>query len=105
MSDIAKPLDEPPTPWNITYTLSNDSENKSPTLCLNMIVKNESKIIRRLLKSTLKWIDSYCICDTGSTDNTVEISETFYKENNIQGKIVYEPFQDFGYNRSFALKT
>ena len=105
MSDIAKPLDEPPTPWNITYTLSNDSENKSPTLCLNMIVKNESKIIRRLLKSTLKWIDSYCICDTGSTDNTVEIIETFYKENNIQGKIVYEPFQDFGYNRSFALRA
>lgn len=105
MSDIAKPLDEPATPWNITYTLSNGSENTSPTLCLNMIVKNESKIIRRLLKSTLKWIDSFCICDTGSTDNTVEIIETFYKENNIPGKIVYEPFQDFGHNRSFAMRA
>ena len=46
-----------------------------PTLCLNMIVKNESKIITRLLESVLPIIDTYCICDTGSTDNTIEVIE------------------------------
>ena len=77
----------------------------SPSLCLNMIVKNESKIIIRLLSSVLPIIDSYCICDTGSTDNTVELIETFFKEINIPGKIVNEPFKNFAHNRNFALKS
>ena len=73
-------------------------------ICLNMIVKNENKIIQRLLESVLPLIDCYCICDTGSTDDTVSIIQTFFNSHNIYGKIVYEPFRDFGYNRTFALK-
>jgi glycosyltransferase involved in cell wall biosynthesis len=69
-----------------------------------MIVKNESKIIERFLSSVAPWIDSYCICDTGSTDNTIEIIRTFFEKANLPGKIVQEPFRNFGYNRSFALK-
>lgn len=76
----------------------------SPTLCLNMIVKNESAIIERLLKSVAPWIDSYCICDTGSTDNTIEIIERFFAQAGIPGVVVQEPFKNFGYNRSFAVK-
>jgi glycosyltransferase involved in cell wall biosynthesis len=76
-----------------------------PTLCLNMIVKNESRIIRRLLQSVAPVIDSYCICDTGSTDDTVSIIEAFFQEHKIPGKIIREPFRDFGYNRSIALKA
>ena len=75
-----------------------------PSICLNMIVKNESKIICRLLTSVLQIIDSYCICDTGSTDGTPNIIQEFFKEAGIPGRIIYEPFRDFGYNRSFALK-
>ena len=77
----------------------------SPTLCLNMIVKNESKIITRLLTSVLPIIDTYCICDTGSTDNTIELIETFFKERGISGKIVNEAFKNFAHNRNFALKS
>ena len=77
--------------------------SKIPKLCLNMIVKNESKVILRLLNSVIPIIDTYCICDTGSTDNTIELIETFFNERGISGKIVKEPFRDFGYNRSFAL--
>ena len=92
--------------WNITYSLKdNASKSELPTLCLNMIVKNESRIIERLLASVDRFIDSYCICDTGSTDNTIEIIETFFKSKNKPGKIVQEPFRDFGYNRTFALKA
>jgi glycosyltransferase involved in cell wall biosynthesis len=75
------------------------------TLCLNMIVKNESHIIERLLLSVTPFIDSFCICDTGSTDNTVQIIRSFFSDKNIQGKVIQEPFQDFGYNRSFALNA
>lgn len=77
--------------------------NSNPTLCLNMIVKNESKIITRLFNSVLPIIDSYCICDTGSTDNTCEIITNYFKEKNIPGKIVLEPFKNFCHNRTFAL--
>jgi len=79
------------------------NSDKVPTLCLNMIVKNESKIITRLLESVLPIIDTYCICDTGSTDNTKEIIKDFFDKRNIQGKIVEEPFKNFEYSRNLAL--
>lgn len=78
--------------------------HNSPTLCLNMIVKNESRIIKRLLDSVISIIDTYCICDTGSTDNTIEIIEEYFKEKSIYGKVVKEPFINFCHNRNFALK-
>ena len=76
-----------------------------PTLCLNMIVKNESNIITRLFDSVLTIIDCYCICDTGSTDDTVIIIQKYFKEKNIPGKIVYEPFKNFCHNRNFSLNS
>jgi len=90
MSKIFKINAEPPLP-------------PTPTLCLNMIVKNESRIIGRLLESVYPFIDSYCICDTGSTDNTAEMIRAFFDSKQIPGKVIFEPFRDFGYNRSFAL--
>ena len=80
-------------------------DTPAPTLCLNMIVKNESKIIRRLMESVSSIIDCYCICDTGSTDDTIEIINTFFLQKNIPGKVVTEPFKNFAYNRSFALQA
>ena len=38
-----------------------EDENYLPTVCLNMIVKNENKIITRLFDSVLPIIDTYCI--------------------------------------------
>ena len=63
--------------------VSKEEIEKTPKLCLNMIVKNESKVIRRLLESAAPIIDSYCICDTGSTDDTKEIIRDFFKSRNI----------------------
>ena len=84
--------------------MSITQNDKIPRLCLNMIVKNESKIILRLLESVAPIIDAYCICDTGSTDNTVQLIEDFFTVKGIPGKIPKEPFRDFAHNRSFALK-
>lgn len=85
--------------------IENIDKDKNPTLCLNMIVKNESKIIRRLLESVLPVIDCYCICDTGSTDNTVQLIQEFFNTKNISGKIVNEPFKNFAHNRNFSLQS
>ena len=78
---------------------------KIPTVCLNMIVKNEAKVITRMLQSVLPMIDSYCICDTGSTDNTTALIETFMRQHSVPGMILHEPFRDFGHTRSFALQA
>ena len=70
------------------------------TLCLNMIVKNESAIIRNCLESIAPWLDYWCIHDTGSTDNTVQIIETFFRERGIPGEMHHTPWKNFGYNRT-----
>ena len=77
------------------------------TLCLNMIVKNESHIIEKTLKMLTETLDfSYwVISDTGSTDNTKEIIKTFFKNLNIPGELVEHEWRDFGYNRTKALES
>lgn len=70
-----------------------------------MIVKNESKIITRLFDSVVDIIDSYLICDTGSTDNTPNIINDYFANKGIPGKVIVEPFKNFEYNRTFALKA
>src|SRR3972149_12094275 len=73
------------------------------TICLTMIVKNESKIITRCLDSVINYIDYWVICDTGSSDNTIEIIIDYFKDR-IKGELYAIPWQDFGYNRSQAVK-
>lgn len=70
------------------------------TLTLVMIVKNESAIIKRCLDSIKNYIDYIVISDTGSTDNTVEIINTYLTENNIKGKVYNDEWKNFGYNRT-----
>ena len=90
---------------NITFTIESIPIKKVPTLCLNMIVKNESKIIYRMFDSVIDLIDTWCICDTGSTDNTKELIQEYFDKKGKPGKIIEEPFRDFGYNRTVALKA
>ena len=75
-----------------------------PKICLNMIVKNESKIIERLLTSVVGFIDEIFIVDTGSSDNTIEKITEFMKNNNIKGQVLQHHFVNFGLTRSFALE-
>ena len=60
------------------------------TICLNMIVKNESAIIEQTLSNLLSKIkiDYYVISDTGSTDNTKQIIKNFFDSKNILGEIL-----------------
>ena len=71
------------------------------SLCLNMIVKNEAKIIARSLRSVRPFITSYAISDTGSTDGTEEVIRQ--ELAGIPGEIHHEPWVDFSHNRNLAL--
>ncbi|MAI12720.1 MAG: hypothetical protein CMM15_01770 [Rhodospirillaceae bacterium] len=76
------------------------------TLCLNMIVKDESHIIQQTLQNICETLtlDYWVICDTGSTDNTMEIIKTFFAQKKIPGELFQEPWSDFGHNRTIALQ-
>lgn len=69
-----------------------------------MIVKNESRIIERLLESVKDIVDCVSICDTGSQDNTVELIEKFLKKNAIPGKVHKEQWRNFGHNRTLSVQ-
>jgi GR25 family glycosyltransferase involved in LPS biosynthesis len=77
------------------------------TMGLNMIVKNESHLIKDTLKKLVKKVrfDYWCISDTGSTDGTQDIIRQFFAEAGIPGDLVEHEWKDFGYNRTQALNS
>lgn len=65
---------------------------------LLLMVKNESAILERCLAAVESVVDAFCICDTGSTDNTCELAREFLKTHD--GCLTEVPWKDFGYNRT-----
>ena len=75
-----------------------------PKLCLSMIVKNETHIIKECLDSIYKYVDYWVIVDTGSTDGTQELIKNFFAEKGIPGELHERPWVGFGDNRTEALQ-
>lgn len=73
-----------------------------PTICLNMIVKNEAHVIRRCLDSVRPLTDTWVIVDTGSSDGTQELIREHLKD--IPGELFERPWKNFGHNRAEALE-
>lgn len=73
-------------------------------IVLNCIVKNEGKVILRMLKSVIDIIDYFIIVDTGSTDNTINLIMQFFSNYNVQGIIKKSTFINFEHNRNEALE-
>ena len=73
------------------------------TICLNMIVRDESHIITDCLESVSQYIDYWIICDTGSTDDTADVIESFFREKGIPGELHHHEWKDFAHNRNLAL--
>ena len=71
-------------------------------IILNMIVKNEAKIIERCL-DTAQWVDGFFISDTGSTDNTIEMIINWGKKNRKIGAVAKNEWKNFGHNRTEAI--
>ena len=74
------------------------------TIGLCMIVKNEAHVIERCLESVKRLLDYVLIVDTGSDDGTPQVIYNWLNSNNIKGEVVIEPWKNFAYNRTFALK-
>ena len=74
-------------------------------LVLTMIVKNEAKIIERCIESSRPIIDGLCICDTGSTDDTIERIQAYAKKYNLPVRVNHHQWKNFGYNRTLSYKS
>jgi glycosyltransferase involved in cell wall biosynthesis len=72
------------------------------SVCLNMIVKNESKVIARCLNAARPLVDHWVIVDTGSTDGTQELVRA--SMGGVPGELHERPWRNFGANRSEALE-
>ena len=71
------------------------------TICLCMIVKNESKIIERAINSVKHLIDYWVIVDTGSSDNTKDL--IYSALNGIPGELHDREWINFGHNRTESM--
>lgn len=73
-----------------------------PRICLNMIVKDESAVIQRCLRSVKPYIDYWVIVDTGSTDGTQQLILEALKD--VPGELHERPWVNFSHNRNEALQ-
>lgn len=72
-------------------------------IALILMVKNESKILERCLKSVEGLVDAYCITDTGSADTTCDIAKEFLKTH--EGCLTTCEWKDFGTNRTISVQS
>jgi tetratricopeptide (TPR) repeat protein len=72
------------------------------SICLCMIVKNESGVIERCLASVRDLVDTWVISDTGSTDGTQELIRRTLV--GIPGELHEEPWVNFGHNRTLNIQ-
>lgn len=84
--------------------LAEAKEQKRPTICLNMIVKNETDVITRCIGSLLPVIDTWVIVDTGSTDGTQKVIKDFMEAKGVAGELYERPWVNFSHNRNEALE-
>ena len=78
------------------------NSQKKQTICLNMIVKDESHVIKRCLDSVKPLIDYWVIMDTGSKDGTQKIIKEYMKD--IPGQLHERPWKNWGETRTEALQ-
>lgn len=69
------------------------------------MVRNESRILERCLNSVASFVDAFCIHDTGSTDDTVEIARRFLEEGKRKGCVTESVWKDFGTNRTASFQA
>lgn len=69
-------------------------------IMLISMIRNEGKNIERCYKAVEGLVDAYCVCDTGSTDNTIEcVKEVLQGKENM---IFQNTWVNFGKNRTLS---
>jgi hypothetical protein len=74
-----------------------------PSICLNMIVRNEAHIVHEVLDAVAPYISYWVIVDTGSDDGTQDIIRARMHALGIPGELHEREWHNFGHNRTEAL--
>lgn len=75
-------------------------------VCLNMIAKDEAnKLLVQSLRAAVLHVSGYMSCDTGSTDATPRLAQTFFDLFNISGAVEEHEWKDFSHNRNLCLEA
>lgn len=80
-----------------------DPVTTRPTICLNMIVRNDAHIVEEALDSIAPYITSWVIVDTDSDDGTGDVVENHMAGLGIPGQLYKRRWRNFGHNRTEAL--
>ena len=72
------------------------------TVCLNMIVRDDSQVLRECIASVSRFIDYWVIVDTGSEDDTPDLISHLLSD--IPGELHHREWVNFGENRTEALE-
>jgi glycosyltransferase involved in cell wall biosynthesis len=89
------------TKTNVPSTRIRSMANKgdAPTISLCMIVKNEEELLPQCLDSLKSAVDEIIIVDTGSTDRTVEIADSY------GARVYHYPWEnDFSKHRNQSIQ-
>lgn len=76
---------------------------RRPSICLNMIVRNEAHVVHEALDSVAPFITTWVIVDTGSDDGTQDKIRNHMAALGIPGELHERPWRNFGHNRSEAI--
>lgn len=76
------------------------SKAADKTICLCAIMKDEEKILTRLIDSCKDIIDYWVIIDTGSTDGSIKLVKDRMAELNIPGELHEREWISYGKNRN-----
>ncbi|MFH1687362.1 MAG: tetratricopeptide repeat protein, partial [bacterium] len=79
--------------------LMNESYKKTATISACLMVKNEEELLPGCLDSIRDWVDEIIVVDTGSTDKTIEIAESY------GAKIFHQPWEgNFSKHRNHTIE-
>ncbi len=74
-----------------------------PSIVFATMCKNEEHCILQTLESVADYIDYWVVCDTGSTDKTIELVKTFFEERNIPGELHQDDWVGFDHNKTLMM--
>ena len=83
-----------------TMQTGKDFSHHQTRFCLNVIMKNEEEVLERLFDSVVEEIAGWYVCDTGSTDGSVELTKSYFRSRGIPGRVKHHPWNGYSWNRN-----
>lgn len=88
-----------------SFAVASVAQSQDPLIVVVIMVKNEEQVMQPTLQPFIDAkIGHFLILDTGSTDNTVEVTRQLFADQGIQnGYVEQQPFVDFATSRNHAI--